>query len=289
VLCVDNYLTGSFENVRHLIPYKNFEWLKANVAEEEDFGSGDLGDEIDFVFNLASPASPKDYQQHPVETLEAGSIGTMNLLDIAFAYNAAFVQASTSEVYGDPLVHPQPETYWGNVNSFGPRASYDEAKRFGEAATYAYAKKYGLKVRVARIFNTYGPRMRRDDGRAVPEFIRQGLAGEPMTIHGDGSQTRSLCYVDDLIAGLIRLSRSGYSHPVNLGNPREISIGDLAFTVNQLTGYKSVPEFVDRPVDDPSKRCPDIRVAERELGWRPVVDLRTGLRKTIEWMEENES
>jgi dTDP-glucose 4,6-dehydratase len=242
---------------------------------------------VDWVLHLASPASPLDYLELPLETLKVGAHGTHNALELANSKGASFLLASTSEVYGDPKVHPQPESYWGNVNSVGPRSVYDEAKRYAEAVTMAYHRTYGLPVRVVRIFNTYGPRMRKNDGRAVPTFIKQAMRREPLTVHGDGSQTRSLCYVDDLIEGLWRFMNSGVTGPMNLGNPEEIKIIELAQTIGDLAGGGYEIAFVDRPVDDPEIRCPDITLAQRELGWRPDVSLLTGMSMTIEWARNN--
>jgi nucleoside-diphosphate-sugar epimerase len=235
------------------------------------------------VLHFASLASPPDYLRHPIETLEVGTIGTMNALSLAEEKGARFLLASTSEVYGDPDVHPQPETYWGNVNPVGPRSCYDESKRASEAFTMAFAGARGVDVRIARIFNTFGPRMRAEDGRAVPQFVTQALAGEPITVYGDGSQTRSLCYVDDLIEGLIRLLHSEYRLPVNLGNPHEVTMLELAEMVRDLCGSRSVIESRPLPVDDPKRRCPDVTVAVRELVWQAVVPLEDALTRTIDW------
>jgi dTDP-glucose 4,6-dehydratase len=239
--------------------------------------------DIDRVLHLASPASPVDYLRWPIETLRVGALGTLYALELARGKDATFFLASTSESYGDPLVHPQPETYWGNVNPIGPRSVYDEAKRFAEAATMAYHRTHDLRVRIARIFNTYGPRMRRQDGRAVPTFIQQAIAGEPLTVHGDGTQTRSLCYVDDLIEGLYRLIESEHVGPMNIGNPTEISILELARAIREATDSSSEIISVERPTDDPELRCPDISMARRLLDWEPVVSLEDGLTRTIEW------
>jgi dTDP-glucose 4,6-dehydratase len=278
VVCLDSLLTGHDENLDALRSHPRFTYVQRDVTEPIDMDGA-----FDDVLHLASPASPVDYLRWPIETLRVGAIGTLNALELALAKGARFFLASTSEAYGDPLVHPQPEAYWGNVNPIGPRSVYDEAKRYAEAATMAYQRAHGLPVSIARIFNTYGPRMRRHDGRAVPTFIRQALAGEPLTVHGNGAQTRSLCYVDDLIEGIFRLVVSGEVGPVNLGNPEEIKIEQLAELIAEAVGSSSIIVNVDRPVDDPGNRCPDIALARRSLGWEPAVPLRDGLRRTIEW------
>jgi dTDP-glucose 4,6-dehydratase len=278
VVCLDSLLTGSKENVAGLLEHERFRFESYDVT-----GFLDVSGELDWVLHLASPASPRDYLEWPIETLKVGAIGTLRALGLARAKGAGFFLASTSETYGDPHVHPQPETYWGNVNPVGPRSVYDEAKRYAEAATMAYHRTYGVPVRIARIFNTYGPRMRRQDGRAVPTFIQQALTGEQLTVHGDGTQTRSLCYVDDLIEGLHRLILSDEAGPVNIGNPQEITILDLARMVRDLVGSKASIVHVDRPVDDPELRCPDISLAHRVLGWEPSISLEEGLGRTIEW------
>ena len=239
--------------------------------------------DLDWVLHLASPASPRDYLEWPIETLKVGAVGTLNMLEVAKTKGAGFFLASTSEAYGDPQVHPQPETYWGNVNPVGPRSVYDEAKRYAEAATMAYQRTFGVPVRIARIFNTYGPRMRRDDGRAVPSFIADALAGSSLTVHGDGSQTRSLCYVDDLVEGLWRLFESHSIGPVNLGNPEEVTVLELAERVRATVRADVGIEFVERPVDDPQVRRPDISLARLELGWEPKVPLETGLERMVAW------
>ncbi|MBB5907221.1 dTDP-glucose 4,6-dehydratase [Actinoalloteichus hymeniacidonis] len=242
---------------------------------------------FDVVFHLASAASPQDYLRLPIETLRAGSLGTTHALDVALRDGARFVLASTSEVYGDPAEHPQRESYWGHVNPIGPRSVYDEAKRYAEALTNAYRGHRGANTGIARIFNTYGPRMRPDDGRMVPTFIRQALAGLPMTVTGDGAQTRSLCYVADTARGLLALGRSDHPGPINLGNPVELSVGDLAAEVRSAAGSESPVTFVEAAEDDPRRRCPDITLARRQLSWRPEVALADGLRRTIDWFEEN--
>jgi dTDP-glucose 4,6-dehydratase len=277
IVCVDNLLTGNAENIAHLGEHPRFRFVEANVSEELR-----IDGPVDWVLHLASPASPIDYLEHPIPTLKVGAIGTWHCLGLAKAKGAAMLLASTSEVYGDPLVHPQPESYWGNVNPVGPRSVYDEAKRYAEAITMAYHRSHRIPVRIMRIFNTYGPRMRLDDGRAVPTFIAQASRGEPITVHGDGSQTRSLCFVDDLVDGIWRLLHSGITGPVNLGNPNEVTVRELAETIRDLTGSSSEIRLTARPVDDPERRCPDITLARTALGWEPRVDLRDGLARTID-------
>ncbi len=240
--------------------------------------------DVDWVFHLASPASPRDYQEHPIATLRVGALGSLNGLELARKKGAGFFLASTSEVYGDPQIHPQPESYWGNVNPIGPRSVYDEAKRFAEAATMAYHRVHDLPVRIIRIFNTYGPRMRRHDGRAVPNFIHQALAGEPITIHGDGSQTRSLCYVDDLIEGIWRVLGTDLTGPINLGSTEEVSVRHLAELIRSLTHSGADLVFEERPADDPEMRRPDTTLARELLDWQPGVSLREGLQKTLDSM-----
>lgn len=278
VLCLDNFLTGTANNVAHLQGRDGFRLVRADVT---DYIS--VPGPVDFVLHLASCASPIDYVEMPIETLKSGSTGTMHSLGLAKEKGARFLLASTSETYGDPLVHPQPETYWGNVNPVGPRACYDESKRFAEAATVSYRTFHGVDATIMRIFNTYGPRMRPDDGRAIPTFIRQALAGEPITVAGDGSQTRSVCYVDDLVDGMVKLLLSDESGPVNVGNPDEMTVLELAELVRELTGSSSPIEFIARPQDDPSVRQPDITLARSALGWEPVVGVHDGLHRTIEW------
>jgi dTDP-glucose 4,6-dehydratase len=238
------------------------------------------------VLHLASPASPRDYLEHPIHTLKVGALGTLRALGLAKAKGAAFFLSSTSEVYGDPQVHPQPESYWGHVNPVGPRGVYDEAKRYAEAMAAAYRRAHGVPVRIARIFNVYGPRMRRDDGRAVPTFTAQALAGRPLTVHGDGRQTRSLCHVDDMIEGFWRLLSADLQDPVNLGNPQEITVFGLAEAIRDAAGSRSEITFTDRPTDDPEVRCPDISLARDRLGWEPQVALTEGLKRTVEWARE---
>lgn len=281
VLVLDSLLTGNRDNISELEGRDGFTFRDHDVTNHLDV-EGDL----DWVFHLASPASPVDYLEHPIHTLKVGAIGTMNALGLAKAKGASFFLASTSEVYGDPKEHPQRESYWGNVNPIGPRGVYDEAKRFAEAMTTAYNRAHGVDIRIVRIFNTFGPRMRRQDGRAVPNFIDQALHGRPLTVHGDGTQTRSLCYVDDLIEGFWRLAGSGVTDPVNLGNPEEVTVLQLAETVGQLAGGSAEVTFLDRPVDDPEIRKPDISRASEILGWEPKVSLRQGLERTIAWARE---
>ena len=278
VTCVDNMLTGSADNLTGLLSDPGFALEVADVCEPFD-----IPGPVSAVVHLASPASPLDYAEHPIETLKTGAHGTLNALELAWRKEARFVLASTSEVYGDPLVHPQVESYWGNVNPVGPRSQYDEAKRFAEALTTAYRTTKGVDTTIVRIFNTYGPRMRANDGRAVPNFITQAQAGRPITVAGDGSQTRSLCYVDDTVAGIIAAARSGHSGPINLGNPEEFSVLALARYVRELCGSDSPLVFVDLPADDPRLRRPDITLARTVLGWQPVVDVEKGLKATIDW------
>ncbi|MCL9797535.1 UDP-glucuronic acid decarboxylase family protein, partial [Frankia sp. AgKG'84/4] len=278
VVCVDNFLTGRPENVDALRANPAFRLLRRDVT-----GPVDLAGPLDAVVNLASPASPVDYRALPLETLAAGAWGTARLLELARRKEARLVLASTSEVYGDPQVHPQPESYWGHVNPVGPRSMYDEAKRFAEALTTAHRATHGTRTGIVRIFNTYGPRMRADDGRAVPTFVTQALAGDPVTVAGDGAQTRSLCYVDDLVDGLVRMTRGDHPGPVNLGNPEELSMLDLARLVVGLCGDRAPVAFVPRPPDDPSVRRPDVSLALAELGWRPRVTLADGLARTVDW------
>jgi dTDP-glucose 4,6-dehydratase len=282
VVCVDSLLTGETTNLSTVRSHPRFRFEQRDVSEPWT-----VDGPVDWILHLASPASPIDYLELPLETLKVGAHGTHNALEVAESKGASFLLASTSEVYGDPKVHPQPESYWGNVNPIGPRSVYDEAKRYAEAVTMAYHRTRGLPIRVVRIFNTYGPRMRKNDGRAVPTFIKQAIRREPLTVHGDGSQTRSLCYVDDLIEGLWRFMNSGETGPMNLGNPEEIKIIELAHTIGDLAGGGSEIAFVQRPVDDPELRCPDITLAQRELGWRPEVSLLTGMSMTIEWARNN--
>ncbi|MBA3265026.1 MAG: SDR family oxidoreductase [Nocardioidaceae bacterium] len=278
VVCVDNFSTGSTANVAHLLDRRGFELVESDISA----GLAVTG-EVDWVLHFASPASPPDYLRLPVETLRVGSLGTMHALDLAREKRCRFVMASTSEVYGDPLEHPQRETYWGNVNPVGPRSVYDEAKRFSEALTTAYRTAYGVDTTIVRIFNTYGPRMRPDDGRAIPTFIFQAVNSEAITVAGDGSQTRSICYIDDTVAGILALASSSECGPVNIGNGEETTMLELAERIKRLVGSSSPITFVDLPKDDPRVRCPDISLARRLLGWKPEVDSEAGLTKTIEW------
>jgi dTDP-glucose 4,6-dehydratase len=276
VICVDNLETGSLQNVEHLRG-ENFVFLNHDLTRHIE-----IDESVDLVFHLASPASPIDYLRLPLQTLKVGSYGTHNALGLAKWKRARFLLASTSEVYGDPAVHPQPETYWGNVNPIGPRGVYDEAKRYAEALTMAYHRQQGVDTCIVRIFNTYGPRMRPHDGRAIPTFLRQALANEPITVFGDGSQTRSFCYVDDLVRGLVLLAGSGEHLPVNIGNPQELSLLELAEAVIAATGSKSEIVFEALPVDDPQVRQPDITRARQLLGWEPQVPLEEGLRRLLQ-------
>lgn len=282
VFGVDNFLTGSEENLRGLKGEKRFHFIEHNVTLHLE-----VKEALDCVLHFASPASPVDYLHYPIQTLKVGALGTHNALGLAKAKRAAFLLASTSEVYGDPLTHPQTEDYWGNVNPVGPRGVYDEAKRFAEALTMAYQRSHRMNTKIARIFNTYGPRMRLNDGRAIPNFITQALTGSPLTVFGDGSQTRSFCYIDDLVEGIRKLLVSDSRDPVNLGNPAERTVLSLAEKVIELTASKSPIIFKPLPVDDPKQRRPDIRKAERELGWKPRVALEEGLRKTIAYFAEH--
>jgi dTDP-glucose 4,6-dehydratase len=281
VVCVDNLVTGSRHNVKHLL-----EWDQATFIEADICSGVTVDGPVDAVINLACPASPADFGPLALEILDVGSRGLRHLLDLAGRHRATFLQASTSEVYGEPLIHPQPESYWGNVNPIGPRSVYDEAKRFGESLVTAYGRTGRLDVRIARIFNTYGPRMRADDGRVVSNFVNQALRGEPLTVYGDGSQTRSFCYVEDEVTGLLALLESSYPAPVNIGNDDERSMLEVAQLVLDLSGSTAGIVFKDRPVDDPSQRCPDLSVARRELGWEPATSLRDGLARTISWFQD---
>ncbi len=282
VVSVDNLITGKRGHVDELSRNERFTFVEHNISEPLF-----LDGPVDAMLNFASPASPIDYLRHPIPTLKVGAVGTWHTLGVALAKKATYLLASTSEVYGDPQVHPQPETYWGHVNPIGPRGVYDEAKRYAEAMTMAYHRSHGLDTRIVRIFNTYGPGQRRDDGRAVTAFIVQALDDKPITVHGDGSQTRSFCYVDDMIEGFIRLIGSGYHDPVNLGNPEEYTVLELAQMIKEITGSDSEIVFEPRPVDDPSVRRPDTAVARRVLGWEPRIPVREGLARTIEWFRAN--
>ncbi|MCP4123755.1 MAG: SDR family oxidoreductase [Bacteroidetes bacterium] len=276
VVGMDNLITGSLDNISHLFPKENFNFYHHDVSKFVH-----VPDELDYILHFASPASPIDYLKMPIQTLKVGSLGTHNLLGLARVKNARMLIASTSEVYGDPMVHPQVESYWGNVNPVGPRGVYDEAKRFQEAMTMAYHTFHGLETRIIRIFNTYGPRMRMNDGRALPAFMSQALKGEDITVFGDGSQTRSFCYVDDLVEGIYRLLFSDYAQPVNVGNPDEVTIREFADEIIELTGTKSKVIYQPLPIDDPMKRRPDIALAKKILDWEPTVDRKEGLRRTL--------
>lgn len=280
VVCMDNLLTGRMQNIEHLLPRPEFTFIHHDVTNYIH-----LNGELDLILHFASPASPIDYLEMPIQTLKVGSLGTHNALGLAKAKNARLLLASTSEVYGDPLIHPQNEEYWGNVNPIGLRGVYDEAKRFAEAMVMAYHRFHHVDTRIVRIFNTYGPRMRLDDGRALPTFMGQALRGEDITIFGDGTQTRSFCYVDDLVDGIFKLSQSEYVYPVNIGNPQEITIKDFAVEILELTGSDSKLIFKELPHDDPKVRQPDITKAKEILGWSAKVDRSEGLRKTLEYFQ----
>lgn len=282
VMAVDNLVTGNIKNIGHIRNSKNFSFINHDISRHIT-----ISESVDFVLHFASPASPVDYQKIPIQTLKVGSLGTHNTLGLALAKKAKYLLASTSEVYGDPLVNPQPESYWGNVNPVGLRGCYDEAKRFSEALTMAYHRIHKLDTKIVRIFNTYGPRMRKNDGRVVPNFISQALKNKPLTVYGDGNQTRSFCYVSDLVDGIIRLMNSKTNEPVNLGNPGERTILEFAQLIKNLTKCKSRIIFKPLPADDPHLRCPDISKARKELKWQPKVDVSEGLKKTIEWFKAN--
>jgi dTDP-glucose 4,6-dehydratase len=279
VVCLDNLSTGRLDNIMHLAGRPEFK-----LAESDVSAGIDVRGPVDVVAHFASAASPPDYQRLPLETLAVGSRGTENALRLAERKGARFVLASTSEVYGDPAVHPQPEEYWGNVNPIGPRSVYDEAKRFAEALTFAYGSARGLSVGIIRIFNTYGPRMSAQDGRVVTNFITQALNGDPITVYGDGQQTRSFCYVDDLIRGIVRMIDSAETGPVNLGNPEEFTVARFAELVLRITGSSSPVEYRPLPVDDPTRRCPEITRARSSLGWQPEISVADGVRRTAEWL-----
>ncbi len=281
VVALDNFLTGSKQNLAHLSGNSAFQFVEHDVTRAVA-----LDGTVDAVIHMASPASPKDYLEHPIETLDVGSAGTRNMLELALAHQARFLVTSTSETYGDPAVHPQVETYWGNVNPVGPRSCYDESKRFAEALTMAYHRAHNLRTNIARIFNTYGPRMKLNDGRVVPAFLDQALRGEPITVFGDGLQTRSFCYVSDLVDGLYRLMQSDERYPVNLGNPNEMTILEFVERIRRLTGSKSGLVHQPLPQDDPKQRKPDITKAKSILGWEPRVPLEEGLRETIEYFRK---
>src|SRR5579863_8673869 len=293
VICVDNLLTGRLSNISSVESHPRFVFVRHDVTQPIDLArllshaKGQLHDGLylDYILHMASPASPKDYARHPIHTLKVGGLGTYHALGVARAFNSNFLLASTSEVYGDPEINPQVESYWGHVNPIGPRSCYDEAKRFAEAMAMAYHRQHGVRVRIARIFNTYGERMRLDDGRVLPNFIPQALQGQPLTVYGDGMQTRSCCYVSDLVEGLYRLVTSDQVGPINLGNPEEVSMLDLARKVIEYTGSDSRIAFEPLPVDDPNRRRPDISKAETLLGWRPRVSLSEGLSRAIAYFK----
>jgi nucleoside-diphosphate-sugar epimerase len=283
VICVDDLSTGDERNIERLTANGDIELIRADVTR-----LGSVPGDLDAVLHLASPASPADYLRLPIHTLKAGSLGTLRTLELAREKGARYLLTSTSEVYGDPLVHPQPESYWGNVNPVGPRSVYDESKRFAESLTVTYRAVHGVETSIARIFNTYGPRMRPDDGRMMPNFIARALRSEPITVCGNGLQTRSLCYVSDLVSGLVQLLRSDAPGPVNLGNPEEYTVLQVAEAVREACGSDSPIEFVPRPLDDPERRRPDITLATTRLGWAPEVPLAEGLKKTVAWFAELE-
>ncbi len=282
VVCLDNFITGKKANIAHLLKDKNFLFMKQDVSQPFR-----IAGKVDYVMHCASPASPVDYLEHPIETMLVGSHGTHNMLELAKRKKAVFLVTSTSEVYGDPLVHPQKESYWGNVNPIGPRSVYDEAKRYAEAMTFAYRRTFKVDTRVVRIFNTYGPRMNINDGRVVPNFIYQAIKGLPLTVYGDGKQTRSFCYVEDEAEGILKLLFSKEPGPVNIGNPHEFNMIEFARIVLELTGAKSKLVYKPLPEDDPRQRKPDITIARERLGWEPKVLLREGLVQTIAWFREN--
>jgi dTDP-glucose 4,6-dehydratase len=280
VVCVDNLLTGSLRNIAHLENERRFEFVQQDVNEPFDVGR------VDYVFHFASPASPVDYLEHGIETLKVGSLGSFHSLELAKKYSAKYLVASTSECYGDPLEHPQKETYWGHVNPIGPRSVYDESKRFAEAATMAYHRYHNVDTRILRIFNTYGPRLQLNDGRVISNFMKQALRGQPLTVYGDGKQTRSFCYVSDEVDGILRLSRSAEHDPVNIGNPVEFTILECARLVLKVTGSKSPIVHEPLPQDDPKQRRPDISKAQRLLKWEPRIDLEAGLKLSIEYFQQ---
>ncbi|MFH1309322.1 MAG: UDP-glucuronic acid decarboxylase family protein [Candidatus Omnitrophota bacterium] len=280
VICVDNFLTGHADNIKHLMPNNRFRFIEHDITRHLN-----VEEKIDYILNFASPASPVDYLNYPIETMKVGALGTHNLLGLAEKHNASFLLASTSEVYGDPLVNPQPETYWGNVNPVGPRSVYDEAKRFAEAMTLVYYRKRGIDAKIVRIFNTYGERMKACDGRVIPNLIHQALNNESFTVYGDGKQTRSFCYVSDLVKGILKLMKSDCHEPVNLGNPVEMTILALAEKIKQITGSDSEVILKKLPLDDPKLRRPDVSKAKEKLGWIPEVSLDDGLKRTVEWFE----
>jgi dTDP-glucose 4,6-dehydratase len=280
VVCVDNFITGSARNLLHLKNDARFELVEQDVNQPYDVGR------LDYVFHFASPASPVDYTEHGIETLRVGSLGTFNSLELARKYGARYMLASTSECYGDPLEHPQRESYWGHVNPIGPRSVYDESKRFAEAATVAYRRYHNVNTRIGRIFNTYGPRLQLNDGRVISNFMKQALRGEPLTVYGDGTQTRSFCYVSDEIEGILRLAASEIQEPVNIGNPDEFTILECARLVRKVTGSQSVITYLALPQDDPRQRRPDITKAKQLLGWEPKISLEAGLRLSQAYFEQ---
>lgn len=282
VIVLDNFLTGNINNIKHLFNEKNFEFIEHDITKPIKFK-----DRIHYILHFASPASPIDYLKLPIQTLKVGALGTYICLGIALAHKARFLLASTSEVYGDPTVHPQSETYWGNVNPIGPRGVYDEAKRYAEAITMAYHRYHKVDTRIVRIFNTYGERMRLNDGRVVPNFITQALKGKPITVYGDGSQTRSFCYISDMVEGIYKLLLSKIITPINIGNPDEITILEFAKKIKELIGSKSKIVFKPLPKDDPKVRQPDITLAQKKLKWTPKVSLDQGLERTIKWFKQN--
>jgi len=281
IICMDNLITGTKENIRHLLDNPNFNFVLHDVSKFID-----IKENIHYVLHFASPASPIDYLNFPIQTLKVGSLGTHNALGLAKAKRAVFLLASTSEIYGDPAVHPQKETYWGNVNPIGPRGVYDEAKRFAESLTMAYHRTHNINTKIVRIFNTYGPRMRKNDGRAVPNFISQALRNEDLTVYGDGKQTRSFCYISDMVKGIITLLFSDFNDPVNIGNLTELSIIDTAKKILSISKSQSKITFKPLPVDDPKVRQPDITLAKEKLKWEPKIDLDEGLRLTIDWFKQ---
>ncbi len=280
VVAVDNLITGSLDNIRHLEHEPRFEFIQHDICQPFDFGA------VDFIYEFASPASPVDYMKYGIETLLVGSQGTLNSLELAKKYNAGFLLSSTSECYGDPSVHPQPETYWGNVNSIGPRSVYDESKRFAEALTMAYLRYHRVNTRIVRIFNTYGPRLQLNDGRVISNLMKQALRGEDLTVYGNGSQTRSFCYVSDEIEGILRLAATDEHLPVNIGNPGEFTILECAQLVLKVIGSTSPIRFRPLPEDDPKQRCPDITKARQLLGWEPEIDLETGLKLSLDYFQK---
>jgi len=282
VICIDNFGSGDAKNIQHLLQNKNFQFIKHNIIQPLQ-----IDGKIDQIFHLASRASPIDYQQYPVETALSNSLGTHNMIKLALEKNATLLFSSTSEVYGDPAVHPQKENYWGNVNPIGIRSCYDESKRFAEALLMAYYREYKAKVKIIRIFNTYGPRMRKDDGRVIPNFITQALANKPITIYGNGKQTRSFCYVDDLVTGIIKMMDSDQLGPMNLGNPKENTMIEIANFIKKIANSKSEIIFKPLPEDDPTRRCADISHAKKTLQWEPKVTLDDGLKKTVDWFRKN--